>query len=508
MSITKLPGTAIVANTITTTQLQTTVVTQIQAGASGGPKVSSITYPNNATATVNTGNESIILTGTGFEANVQVYVNGGAVPSVSRTNANSLSFTTPALTTGTTYPLYVVNPDGGTAVVIPGMVVSAGPVWVTGSPLDAWNKNTALSRQLQANSDSTVSYALEAGSSLPNGITLAANGLISGTLTSPPGADTTTYNFTVVATDLESQKSSKAFSITATSFTPTMIANVYNTSTSTPTTGSFVVPADATYIYVYAVAGGGSGALQIGADDACSAGGGGAANLVGYRISVTPGETISYSVGNGGAGRTGNGNGNAGGNTTLTRSGVTIFNLGGGAGGVYSGAGGAGGSGGIYGISGGNGGEAARRSGGPYSVNASNTTNTCAGGGGGGAHLTNKTGGIGGTSTVTANASTFGANTVAFNGTTGGAAGTAQANGDAPPGNVSLAYGGYGTAQDNNTGAGGGAGAGIKPVINGVATAHFHGGGGGGYRSYNMGATPAYDGRGGGGFLIVFAYNS
>ena len=138
MSITKLPGIAIVANTITTTQLQTTVVTQIQAGASGGPKVSSITYPNNQTAAVNTGNESIVLTGTGFEPNVQVYVDGSAVPSLSRTNANSLSFTTPALTTGTTYPLYVVNPDGGTAVVIPGMVVSSGPVWVTGTPLTSW----------------------------------------------------------------------------------------------------------------------------------------------------------------------------------------------------------------------------------------------------------------------------------------------------------------------------------------------------------------------------------
>ena len=213
MSITKLPGTAIVANTITTTQLQTTVVNQISAG--GGPKVTTITYPNNATAAVNTGNESIVLTGTGFEPNVQVYINGSAAPAISRTNANSLSFTTPALTTGTTYPLYVVNPDGGTAVVVPGMVVSSGPVWVTDSTLTSWAASTALSRTLQATSDSTISYALEAGSTLPAGISLAANGLLSGTLSSPPASETT-YNFNVVATDLELQKSTKAFSITTT----------------------------------------------------------------------------------------------------------------------------------------------------------------------------------------------------------------------------------------------------------------------------------------------------
>jgi len=209
----KLDGNYITSNTITTTQLTTTVAAQISAG--GGPKVTTITYPNSATATVNTGNESIALTGTGFEAGVQIYVNGAAVPAVSRTNANSLSFTTPALSTGTTYPLYVVNPDGGTAVFIPGMVVSAGPVWVTSSPLTSWGASTALSRTLVATSDSSISYALAEGSSLPSGITLAANGLLSGTLTSPPGVETT-YNFTVTATDLEVQKSSKAFSITTT----------------------------------------------------------------------------------------------------------------------------------------------------------------------------------------------------------------------------------------------------------------------------------------------------
>lgn len=211
MTIFKLPGTSIVSNTITTTQLVTTVVNQISQG--GGPKVSGITYPNSATAAANTGSETVVLTGTGFESGVQIYINGNAVPSVTRTNANSLSFTTASLASST-YPVYVVNPDGATAILVPGMQVSGKPIWTTTSPLNSWSKSSALSRTLEATSDSAITYSLAAGSSLPSGLSLAANGLLSGTLTSPP-ANTTTYNFTVVATDAENQKTSSAFSINA-----------------------------------------------------------------------------------------------------------------------------------------------------------------------------------------------------------------------------------------------------------------------------------------------------
>lgn len=323
----KLDGSYITANTITTTQLTTTVVTQISAG--GGPKVATITYPNSATAAVNTGNESIVLTGTGFDAGVQVYINGAAAPSVSRTNSTSLSFTTPALTTGTTYPLYVVNPDGGTAVVVPGMVVSAGPVWVTNSPLSSWGVSSALSRTLVANSDSTVSYALAAGSSLPSGLSLAANGLLSGTLTSPPASDTT-YNFTVVATDLETQKSSKAFSITATigitAATGGTVSNIsgYRVHTFT-SSGTFQVTSGAGTVEYLVVAGGGGGGAIHG-------GGGGAGGFrtgSGYSVSAPGSYTVT--VGAGGPGGTGSSRGQ-GSDSVFD----TITSAGGGGGGSYA----------------------------------------------------------------------------------------------------------------------------------------------------------------------------
>jgi len=349
MSITKLPGTAIAANTITTTQLQTTVVTQIQAG--GGPKVTTITYPNSATAAVNTGNQSIVLTGTGFDAGVQIYVNGAAVPSVSRTNSTSLSFTTPALSTGTTYPLYVVNPDGGTAVVVPGMVVSAGPIWVTASPLQSWGVSSALSRTLSATSDSTISYALDVGSSLPSGLSLAANGLLSGTLTSPPVAETT-YNFTVVATDLELQKSSKAFSVNATigiEATGGTVSNIsgYRVHTFT-SSGSFQVTSGGGDIEYLVVAGGGGGGKG-----GQGGGGGGAGGLLTGTTSVSTG-TYTVTIGAGAPGFTSayQQGGNNGANSSISGSGVSVTANGGGFGSSaysatnYGSVGGNGGSGG------------------------------------------------------------------------------------------------------------------------------------------------------------------
>jgi hypothetical protein len=297
----KLDGSYITANTITTTQLQTTVVNQISAG--GGPKVTTITYPNNQTATVNTGNESIVLTGTGFEAGVQVYVNGVAAPSVSRTNSTSLTFTTPALTTGTTYPLYVVNSDGGTAVVVPGMVVSAGPVWVTESPLQSWGASSALSRSLVAASDSTVSYALQDGSSLPSGLSLAANGLLSGTLTSPPEVQTT-YNFTVTATDLELQKSSKAFSINASIGLQSATGGTITTSGGYTyhvftSSGTFTATAGTGNVEYLVVAGGGGGGWA-----GYGGGGGGAGGLVNGSVSVSAPNEYTVTVGGGGNGST------------------------------------------------------------------------------------------------------------------------------------------------------------------------------------------------------------
>jgi hypothetical protein len=208
----KLSGTAIQSGTITSTQLSATLTTTIESG--GGPKIASIIYPGDDTAANTNGGQTLYITGSGFKSNSTVYINGNNVPSVSYISASNLSFTGPALSSAS-YPVYVINPeDGATAILIPGLQVSGEPSWVTDATLSEQDAAGAWNISLSATGDAPLTYALAAGSSLPTGISLASNGVISGTITTPPEADTT-YNFTVVATDAQNQDSSRAFSVTA-----------------------------------------------------------------------------------------------------------------------------------------------------------------------------------------------------------------------------------------------------------------------------------------------------
>jgi len=411
----KLKGGAIQSGTINVTQLSTTVVTNITQG--GGPKVTAITYPNSANAASNSGNESIVLTGTGFEPGVQIYINGNAVPAVSRTNANSVSFTTPALGTGATYVVYVVNPDGGTAIFVPGMQVSAGPVWVTTSPLLSWGASQALSRNLVATSDSAVSYSLAVGSSLPGGLSLASNGLLSGTLSSQPESETT-YNFTAVATDAELQTSSKAFSINATlgiTATGGTVSNIagYRVHTFT-SSGSFTVTGGVgTVEYLVVAGGGGAGFKESYGHNYIGAGGAGGFRT-GTGFAVTSGTTYTVTVGAGGG--AGNGSGGYGAGQQGQNSVFSTISATGGGGGGKGSVGQAGGSGG-----GGGGNSSTGLAGGagnlggytPVEGYAGGTGSYNAGGGGGGGaggagtNAPAGTGGPGVSSSITGTAITY-----------------------------------------------------------------------------------------------------
>jgi len=180
------------------------------------PKITGLVYPGNDTAANTSGGQTVYISGSNFAANCVVYINGSAAPSVSFISSSNVGFTTPALSANV-YPVYVINPgDGATAIHIPGLNVSGVPNWSTaaGSLGDA-DAESAWSFNVSATSDSSVTYTLAGGSSLPSGITLASNGLISGTLSSPPASETT-YNFSIVATDGENQDASRSFSVSVT----------------------------------------------------------------------------------------------------------------------------------------------------------------------------------------------------------------------------------------------------------------------------------------------------
>lgn len=305
-----------------------------------------------------------------------------------------------------------------------------------------------------------------------------------------------------------------------------IVSQANESNTNVDITGTYTVPSDPNTITIFGVAGGGSSAFGKGNDHGSSGGGGGAANISGFTASVASGDVITYQIGAGGSTPNDPGgslsepkalSGVTGGETWVKKNGAYILRLGGGAGAnsgtaradlTVSAPGGTVLTG--TGVAGGAGGRGGQRNS-HNSDNASNVTNAPTGGGGGGAHVSQKAGGNGGAITVNVSSATVGSNTISFAGSPQGTAGQDNANGDARPStNTFHAVGGFNTAAGPSTGAGGGAGSGIKPTVNSSAYTLFYGGGGGGNRA-NISAqttetvdgTARNSGSGGGGFLIA-----
>jgi len=154
----------------------------------------------------------IKITGTNFFAGSQVFVEGQLASSITYVSATQLNVILPNKSAGT-YVLYVVNPDGSVAIRINAVTYSASPVWSTSSTLSSANDGSSVSIQLAATSDSSIVYAVTSGT-LPPGLSLSTSGLLSGTVTGVSAE--TTYNFTVTATDTESQVNPSSFSINIT----------------------------------------------------------------------------------------------------------------------------------------------------------------------------------------------------------------------------------------------------------------------------------------------------
>jgi Putative Ig domain len=180
-------------------------------GAGGGPKVVAIAYPGNDTAVDTLGSGTVTVTGSGFVSGVQVRVNSILATTVTYTSSTSIAFTAPANAAGA-YSLYVINPDGGTAIYVPGIQYSALPVWSTsagslGSPEIA----SSISYSVGATGDSGITYTITSGALPPDLSLNTTTGAITGTAPSP--AANTVYNFTVTAVDPQQQDTSRAFSI-------------------------------------------------------------------------------------------------------------------------------------------------------------------------------------------------------------------------------------------------------------------------------------------------------
>ena len=260
---TRLDANNITAGSITSDRIAANAITldKLPTGIFG-PRITTVVLPGSQTAVGPTGGETVVITGTGFSLAVQVYFGSALCPSITRVSSTQLSVVTPVLGTGT-YTLYVVNSNGGTAVRLSGITVSAIPIWSTGSTLPTISAGTTINIQLASPSDSTVTYTVDSGSILPTGLTLSSSGLLSGNIVDI--VSDTIYNFTIAATDAEAQINTKTFSITVTPVTATVPG--------IPTIGTAVANGTATAAVSYTVPSTNGGSNIIGYTAVSSPGG-------------------------------------------------------------------------------------------------------------------------------------------------------------------------------------------------------------------------------------------
>jgi len=272
----------------------------------------------NIAAVDNTGGY-IVINGSGFAANAQVYYNINSSLTVTSVTPTQIRAVVPAINTGN-YNLYVQNPSGSTSFRI-GIFKVSGPInWQTSSSLQTQTTNSSANISLIATSDSTVTYEL-VGGSLPPSYTLnTSTGFITGNVTQ--NIPYTTYSFTVRATDSEYQRIEKTFTL------PVVNSVVLSVSpaVSGKTTWIFAVdgPLSLTSAINYTIttnanlalnvkmwgAGGGAGGLALGSQGA-------AGGYSGGLVKLYNSNTYNFTIGGGGAGGTFRAAGGGGGGTGI-----------------------------------------------------------------------------------------------------------------------------------------------------------------------------------------------
>lgn len=394
------------------------------------------------------------------------------------------------------YDIKVTNPSNLFGLLPDALYINASPVWTTSAgSLGSFNEQVSVSVSAVAtDSDSTITYALANGSSLPSGLSLnSSTGAITGTL--PDISSDTTYTFTINASD-GLNIIPRSFSIASAPY-PTggtiTTSGSYRIHTFTGN-GTFLVPSSKSVEYLV-VAGGAAGGSGL-------AGGGGAGGLRTNVGSPTTFAANSYTITVGGGGAPNATNMSYGGdgvNSSIIGGSVSISSTGGGSGGYYSTAvgknGGSGGGGGGTGTQGqwNNGGSG---NAGNYSPSEGNSggrgtywgNSRHLGGGGGGAggngyDTVDPSGGNGGAglqSSITGTSTYY-----------AGGGGGAGRNGNSASGG----YGGSGIGgrgAGTNTGSAGGGEAGVTNT-----------GSGGGGGDYQDGSTSPAGGAGGSGIVIL-----
>lgn len=157
------------------------------------------------------GGQTVVVYGTGFASGMTGLVGSSVLGAVTVLSSTSVSFTTPALSSGS-YTLTLANTNGSAAILVPGLVYSSVPVFSTSAgSIGSYYETKSINTSVSATSDTAITYTLASGT-LPAGATLSSNGTITGT--SPVESASTTYNFSIKATDAELQDVTRSFTLT------------------------------------------------------------------------------------------------------------------------------------------------------------------------------------------------------------------------------------------------------------------------------------------------------
>jgi len=261
------------------------------------PTISSVS-PTNVNTGDGTGNATFTITGKNFAVGTtaKLVTSGGsdvAFDSVTRDSSTQLTCVIAISSLSNANEPYDVSVTSNqlTVTLDNQININAQPVYVTASGSLGTNIVTQASsfsvNATDPESAGNVTFELQSGS-LPPGYTLtntAAEGgtaIISGTDSTT--SSTTTFNFVLRAVDAASNTTSRAFSIES---------RVLTTESFT-SSGTFSVPAGITQGDVLVVAGGGSGS----GGDPNGGGGGGGGLIFVPNYPLTPGGTVTVTVGN------------------------------------------------------------------------------------------------------------------------------------------------------------------------------------------------------------------
>ncbi|MGK5013095.1 putative Ig domain-containing protein [Janthinobacterium sp. MDB2-8] len=219
-------STGVLSGTPTTTGAYNFTITATDSSGSPGPYTGSRAFSGTVTlgapvagavsATVPYGstNNPITLNLSGGAA-VSVAVASGALHGTATAVGTTISYTPTAAYSGSdSFTYTVMNGTATSAAATVTITVSPPTISVAPSVLPAISTGTAYSQTISA-SGGVAPYSFSVSGSLPAGLTLAANGVLSGTPTT-----TGAYNFTITATDSSGSPgpytSSRAFGGTVT----------------------------------------------------------------------------------------------------------------------------------------------------------------------------------------------------------------------------------------------------------------------------------------------------